>query len=86
MTKLKVAIEFLDEVRYSEILLNDIFDSDETLMLIYAAIVCFNSEKAFDILLRRNNYFKMKPEWHQLFTSPRLFHCLAYQLISPERR
>ena len=86
MTKLKVAIEYLDEVKYSEILLNEIFDSDECLMLIYAAVVCFNSEKAFDIILRRNNNFRLKPEWHTLFSSPRIYSCLAYQLTSPERR
>jgi|LauGreDrversion4_2_1035121.scaffolds.fasta_scaffold52683_6 hypothetical protein len=44
MVSLKKAIEAFDEVRYSEILTHDIFDSDEVLMLVYCAVVCFNSE------------------------------------------
>ena len=85
MTSLKKAIDELDEVRYSQILTNDIYDTEEVLMLVYCAIVCFNSEQAFDILMKRNNFFKMKPEWNAVFAAPKVYHILS-QLISPERR
>ncbi len=68
MNELQRAIESLEELRFSELLINEIYDSDEVLMMIYAAVVCFNSEKGFDILLRRNSYFRHKKEWHSLFT------------------
>ena len=64
MADLKFAIEKIDEVKFSEILINEIYDQDEVLMLLFTALVCFNSEKGFDILLKRSNYFKIRPEWH----------------------
>lgn len=73
MLDLKRAVETLDELRFSEILKIDILDSDEVMMLLYSSVVCFNSEKAFDILLRRNNSFKHKPEWANLFSFPKVF-------------
>ena len=73
MLNLKRAIDTLDEVKFSEILSNDILDSEEVLMLLYVSVVCFHTEKAFDILIRRNNFFKFKPEWYSLFSSVRIF-------------
>ena len=68
MMDLKYSIDRVDEVRFSSLINHDIFDSDEVLMILYACVVCFNSEKAFDILLRRNNFFKFKKEWFKLFS------------------
>jgi hypothetical protein len=34
--------------------------------------------------MKRNNHFKLKPEWHAVFSIPRVFTTL--QLNSPERR
>ena len=84
MIALKKAVDAFDEVRYSEILTHDIFDSDEVLMLAYCAVVCFNSQQAFDILMKRNNHFKLKPEWHAVFAAPKVF--MTLQINSPERR
>jgi hypothetical protein len=85
MATLKRAVDELDELRYSELLSAEIFDSEEVLMLAYCAVVCFNSEQAFDILLRRNNRFQLKPRWHALFNKPRIFHLLKNG-ATPERR
>jgi hypothetical protein len=68
MMDLKYSIDRVDEVWFSSLINHDIFDSDEVLMILYACVVCFNSEKAFDILLRRNNFFKFKKEWFKLFS------------------
>ena len=65
---------------------SDIVDSGEVLMLLYCSVVCFNSERAFDILLKRDNYFKQKPDWHKLFNSPKVYQTLKTLPISPERR
>ena len=54
-------------------------------MLLYCSIVCFRSQQAFDILLKRNNYFKVNSEWHRLFSSANLYSCLLTEPISPER-
>jgi hypothetical protein len=45
-------------------------------MLIYTAVVCFNSEKGFDVMVKRNNYFKLKSEWNKLFTIPKIYSIL----------
>ena len=37
-------------------------------------------------MVKRNNYFKTKQEWHNLFSVPRIYQILQSQLISPERR
>ena len=73
MLDLKSAIDDLDEPKFSQILNTEIYDADEVLMLLYCAVTCFNSEKAFDILLKRNNYFRVKPEWFALFQIPKIF-------------
>ena len=85
MADLKRAVETLDEGRFADLLINDVLDSEEVLMLLYASAVCFNSEKAFDVLLRRNNFFKHKHEWHSLFVAPRVFSKLQAHLTSSER-
>jgi ABC-type enterochelin transport system permease subunit len=76
MSELKLAIDKFDEVRYSSILTNEIFDMDEVFMLIYTSVVCFNSEKGFDVMIKRNKYFKNKPEWNTLFQTPRIYPIL----------
>ena len=86
MLSLKQAVEKLDDNRFAQLLNNDIIDSGEVLMLLYCAVVCFNQEKAFDILLKRDNYFKQKPEWYRIFSVPKVYDCLKNQPISPERR
>lgn len=58
MMDLKISLEMDDEKRFEEILKRDLYDSEEILMFLYAAVSCFNSEKVFEGLLRRNNYFK----------------------------
>ena len=50
------------------------YDSEEVLMYLYAGVACFNSEKMFDILLKRNNFFKIKKEWFELFSVPKIFY------------
>ena len=86
MLTLKQAVEKLDDNRFAQLLNNDIVDSGEVLMLLYCAVVCFNQERAFDILLKRDNYFKQKPEWNRIFGTPRVYACLKGQPMSPERR
>jgi hypothetical protein len=86
MRMLKMAVQNLDDEKFTYLLNSEIFDSDEVLMLLYSSVVCFNSEKAFDILLKRNNYFKFKGDWHTLFSSIRIFQTLQVQLTSSDRR
>jgi hypothetical protein len=55
-------------------------------MVLYCSVMCFNQERAFDILLKRDNFFKQKPDWHRLFSAPKIYQCLKNQPISPDRR
>lgn len=55
-------------------------------MVLYCSVVCFNQERAFDIMLKRDNYFKQKPDWYRLFATPKIYQCLKNQPISPDRR
>ena len=73
MRTLKQAIETFDDSLFSQLLNKDHVDSGEVLMILYASVVCFNAESAFDILLRRDNYFASKPAWHLLFSQKRVF-------------
>lgn len=75
-----------DEKKFDEILKKDLYDSEEVLMYLYCAVSCFNSEKVFDTLLKRNNYFKVNKELNQLFSSSRLFLQLSGFSSSIERR
>ena len=76
MKTLKQAVDNFDDTLFSTLLNQDHFDSGEILMLLYASVVCFNSERAFDILLKRDNYFKSKPTWHAIFKVPRVYPLL----------
>ena len=86
MRTLKQAIETFDDSLFSQLLNNDHVDSGEVLMILYASVVCFNAESAFDILLRRDNYFASKPAWHLLFSQKRVFPRLQLVPGCPERR
>lgn len=83
---LKVSLEMDDEKQFEDILNRELYDSEEVLMYLYAAVSCFNSEKVFDGLLRRNNYFKVNKELNQLFTSSHVFLQLSGFSSSVERR
>jgi hypothetical protein len=86
MRTLKQAIETFDDSLFSQLLNKDHVDSGEVLMILYASVVCFNAESAFDILLKRDNYFASKPTWHLLFSQKRVFPRLQLVPVSPERR
>ena len=64
MVDLKNSLEMDDEKKFEEIIKKEIYDSEELLMYLYAAVSCFNNEKVFDQLLKRNNYFKVNKELH----------------------
>jgi hypothetical protein len=64
----------------------DLLDSGEVLMILYASVVCFNAEGAFDILLKRDNYFAAKSSWNKIFATPRIFPRLQLMPNSLERR
>ena len=57
MRTLKQAIDSFDDSLFTQLLDRDLLDSGEVLMTLYAAVFCFNAEGAFDILLKRDNYF-----------------------------
>ena len=73
MRTLKQAIDTFDDSLFSKLLNKDHVDSGEVLMILYASVVCFNAESAFDILLKRDNFFASKPAWHALFSQKRVF-------------
>lgn len=62
------------------------YDSEEVLMYLFASVACFNSEGTFDILIKRNNLFKVNKEWNDLFSSPKIFYQLSSFQNSVERR
>ena len=70
---LKISLEIDDEKKFEEVLKRDLYDSEEILMYLYAAVSCFNSEKVFEGLLKKNNYFKHIKELNQLFISSHVF-------------
>ena len=49
----------LDEDKFREILSVDVHNNQEVIMIMYCAVECFNSDQAFDIIVKRNNYFKV---------------------------
>ena len=73
MLELKHIIDQSDTKMFYECLDKEIFDSEEVLMYLYAAVACFSTENIFDRLLRRNNYFEVNSEWYELFSLPRIF-------------
>jgi len=66
MLELKMCIDKDDEAKFKEVLHKEIYDGDEVLMYIYAAVTVFHSEQVFYTLLRRNNFFEVNPEWNLL--------------------
>ena len=74
MVNLKICLEMDDDRKFEEIMKKDLYDTEEVFMYLFCAVSCFNSEKIFDILLKRNNYFKVNKEWNLLFSTNRVFY------------
>jgi hypothetical protein len=51
----------------------DILDPEEALMVIFACVAAMNKPVMFEFLVKKHNYFKMKPVWHALFSMKNIF-------------
>jgi len=56
-------------------------------MVLYVSAICMNSEELFYHQLRKNNFFKFKPDWHILFSQPDVFKKLqTFPICTSERQ
>lgn len=76
MAKLKEVLDDDDMHKFNNLARSEINDPEEVLMVMYVAAICMNSEDIFKLLLRKNNDFRMKPEWHILFSEQYVFQKL----------
>lgn len=58
MIELKACLDMDDERRFEQVMQKEVYDSEEVLMYLYAALSCFNSDRVFHGLLKKNNYFE----------------------------
>ena len=60
-------------------------DPEEALVALYVSVVCLNNEQDFNQILEQNDYFRLKPIWHVLFTQPSIFRQLTSLPYMAER-
>eukprot|EP00350_Pseudokeronopsis_sp_OXSARD2_P004655 CAMPEP_0170554446 /NCGR_PEP_ID=MMETSP0211-20121228/12276_1 /TAXON_ID=311385 /ORGANISM="Pseudokeronopsis sp., Strain OXSARD2" /LENGTH=128 /DNA_ID=CAMNT_0010863473 /DNA_START=102 /DNA_END=485 /DNA_ORIENTATION=+ len=70
MVDLKNVILSDNDQHFLAILRRDIQNHSEVLMVLYACVLCFNSEEQYDQLLSNFSYFEFIPEYNLLFGQP----------------
>ena len=74
MLELKKILDTDDVKIFKNLIRKEIYDTDEVLMYLYAAVAYFNSEDVFQYMIMNNNYFEVSPDLHHLFSEPGIYY------------